>query len=281
MAHGALEHVVAAAGELDPALDVNDAQFRPELHVVLEREVEFGHFALMAQDDVLGIVLAERDLRRGRLGDQQHLLAKLGLKLLNQVGKLLAAGLELRHLGHRLLLGGGVLELGDVLARGILGGADFLNFLLGLEHPRVQFQQGGNVHRDVLVPGRLDELFRFGTNQLDVDHGLPRPDILPVKRAGGNRVEFASRSLCCAAVGGELVGDELFECLAGFHRRECVGEYAEPSFKLRKRTACKPIHAATICESADQAMRGWPPLPRAPEPPSATTFAIRAWCFTG
>ena len=61
----ATQHVKARSGDLDAALEIEDAELGPELPMGPRLERECARFALHAHLDVFGFVGADRHLRIG------------------------------------------------------------------------------------------------------------------------------------------------------------------------------------------------------------------------
>ncbi len=172
----ALEEVVPRAGQPDASFDVHHVKGRTQLDMVLGLEAELSHFALSTDLDVLRVVLADRDIRIGRLGhfQQQGVELRLeGLGLLLELLFLRLQGRQIRQRGLPL----GARQLRDRLAHTILLGRNLLEPGLDVFKPAVDVQQFLDVGVDPFVLGRLNIEIRIVADEFHVDHSLlPRCD---------------------------------------------------------------------------------------------------------
>src|SRR5437773_888548 len=211
----AAQHVEARAGDLDAALEVDDAELRPQVPVRERREIEAARLAHAAHDHVRGLVGTDGHVGVRQVGHLEH--AALEVRLGGSRGRLggrdALAHCALR--GDRPLALGRVLQVADRL-RGVRPlGAQRLEGVEGLAPAAVGVEQRVHLGRR---EAHLCELglhaLRLGADQADVEHLAPhlegRTHVLDRRRlaieADADHVE-ARVALVPAPLGEEVAGD--------------------------------------------------------------------------
>ena len=157
----AAQHVEARAGDLDAALEVKDAERRPQVPVGFRLEIVFGQLPDRLDDDIFVLILAEGNARVGEVGDGRRHSLQLLFDLthfLIECRDLIADG------AHRLdldLARRGVLHLPDFLRDGVALGLERLDIGQNGAALFIQFQDGidGRGIQLAVAQGFADEVW--------------------------------------------------------------------------------------------------------------------------
>ena len=169
-----LQHVEAAARQLDAALEVDDAQRLAQLPVRPRLEVEAARRALAAHHHVVAVVLADRHAGQRQVGNAAHRVEQLLVDDAQPVVQDLDLVADAAHLRFQRL-GFGALavahELADALALSVATGLQFLD--LRQQLPAFLVQRQRLVHRRLAVLQRrhlLPDEIRCLADYLDIEH---------------------------------------------------------------------------------------------------------------
>ena len=157
----AAQHVEARAGDLDAALEVEDAERRSQVPVGFRLEIVFGQLPDRLDDDIFVLILAEGNARVGEVGDGRRHSLQLLFDLthfLIECRDLIADG------AHRLdldLARRGVLHLPDFLRDGVALGLERLDIGQNGAALFIQFQDGidGRGIQLAVAQGFADEVW--------------------------------------------------------------------------------------------------------------------------
>ena len=167
----AAEEVEAGAGDLDSALEVDDAEVLGDLPVRLGGEVEGALGAVLGDDDVAGLVGGYRHVGQWHVGDVEHEVVEAGVDGLHLFVEGGDAIPEFAHGKDELLALGGVLRLANVFGSGVELGFEGLD--LGEQSAATFIGSEDVVDRGVGVgggDGGLDAV-RFFADESEIEHG--------------------------------------------------------------------------------------------------------------
>ena len=154
----ALHEAEARARELGGRVEV-EAQGGADVDVVLDLEVKLARHAPAADLDVLGLVLADRGGRRGKVRDAKEQVMKLRADLLELGLELGELGGDLRGLGEQLRSVLAFLLLhADVLGEGVARGLQLLGLLLDVLAAVLKLREGLNGEIEI---ARLQAIHHF------------------------------------------------------------------------------------------------------------------------
>ena len=180
----------AVAAHLHAAFVVDQAQIRAQIHVVFRLPVKGGFFAVDL-DHLVVFLAAGHHVLGGQIGQRHH----EAVDFVFQSALLLV---------HRLDLIGHFLEFGEQFARVLallFQGGDFLAHAVALSLERlvfhkqraaagVPFEKFAEVHVVFALFQGFFDIFGIGTDEVQVQHGIPPKKIRPARSTGTTRAPW-------------------------------------------------------------------------------------------